>query len=388
MDRRTFLAAVGGAAVSLSGCLGESGSPLPTRPTGTWRQAGHDARNTASADVPVPTRGAAAWTRGAGGVAAPLVADGTVYSVAREATALDARTGERRWRVELPGRAEHAPALGDERLFVATEERLLALDVEDGGERWSTSLPRPAGDPPTLGGDPPVLAVPLVARRDADGLLGYDPASGEQRWREATIRASQPAVDGEVLYTTGYRQDGDTGVLRALSTADGERRWTRALASPDTPPVVADAGILVGADGTLVAYDPGGEERRSLTAVDGRLDEPPAVEDGLAVLGASGETVAVDLAAGEIRWRVDIGVGSGLALSREAVVVGAETLLEGTGPGVAVLDRTDGGVRWEYELGGFDSVVTTRPTLAEGAVYVVTNREAGVLALGDVASES
>ena len=388
MDRRAFLAAVGGAAASLSGCLGESGSPLPTRPTGTWRQAGHDARNTASADVPVPTRGAAAWTRGPGGVAAPLVADGTVYSVARDAAALDARTGERRWRVELPGRAEHAPALGDDRLFVATEERVLALDREDGSERWAESLPRSAGDPPTLGGDPAVLTVPLVARRNAAGLLAYDPASGERRWENSTIRARRPAIDGERVYTTGYRSDGDTGVLRALSAADGSRRWERELASPDTPPVVADDGILVGSTGTLRTYDPAGEERRSLAVGDGRLDEPPAVDGGLAVVGAGGETIAVDLAAGEIRWRVDVGVASGLALGREAVVVGAETLSEETGPGVAVLDRTDGRVRWEYDLGGFDSVVSTPPTLADGGVYVVTNREASVLALGDVSGES
>jgi hypothetical protein len=93
-DRRTFLAVSEGAAVAVAGCFGESGRALPSDPAGDWSHHAHDVQNTGAADVSVPERGNRAWDGGPASVAAPLVDDGVVFSVAETATALDATSGD------------------------------------------------------------------------------------------------------------------------------------------------------------------------------------------------------------------------------------------------------------------------------------------------------
>lgn len=388
MDRREFLAASAGAAVVLAGCSSDSGRALPGDPSGDWTHRAHDARNTGSASVTVPARGTPAWDTGVGGTAAPLVEGGTVYAVASAATALDAETGEQLWRVDLPGRAEYAPALTDELLVVATDQRILGLGRGDGSEQWSVELPRPAGGPVTVAADPPLVTVPLVARRGAAGVLAYDSETGDRLWEASTLSARATAVDDGTMYTTGYKQDGNTGVVRGLSATDGERVWERDLDSPGPSPVVTDAGVVVADGGTLAVHAPSdGTRRRSLGDFGDRIETVPAVADGTAyVTSAERALVAVSVADGETLWRADAGVvaDTGVSVGRDAVVASVTNLREYSLAGVAAFERSDGTVRWEHPVEGFDAFPTTPPVLAEGAAFYASNESSGVVALGDL----
>jgi outer membrane protein assembly factor BamB len=386
MKRRAFLAAATGSIGILSGCLGDSGRSLPQAPGGNWRQRAHDAENTAAADVTVPSRGTPAWNRGRLGVAEPVVDDGTVFCVADVACALDARTGDGAWERELPTTAEHAPVVTDGAVLVAAGAHLLALDRADGAELWSISLPRPSNG--ALTADPPLVTVPLAPRLGETGLLAIDAETGDRLWSDRTLAARSTAIGEHGVYATGYKQDGNTGVLRGLASDDGTELWAIELEHPDTAPVVADDVLVACDDGVVAVHDlADGTRLRELTAFDERIETPPATTDGTAYLGTPFETRAVAMDDGSTIWRRDGGVSTGISAGRDAVVIAAESLPEASAAGIAALERSGGEVRWEYPIEGFDAIPTTAPVLADGAVFHGSNERDGVVALGDLPPE-
>lgn len=389
MERREFLAVSAGAAAAVAGCLGESGRALPVDPTGDWTQYAHDAGNTGAADVAVPERGNRAWDAGAASVAAPLIDDGIVFSVAETATALDAKSGDQVWEVDLPGTAEQTPALADGRLLVATGEQLVALGREEGEEQWSIDLPRPARRPLTAGTNPSLVTVPVAAQQDASGLIAYDTETGDQVWTDETLAARTAAIADDAVYVTGYKQDGDTGVLRGLDMTDGTQLWERELDHPDTSPVIAEAGLLIGDGGTLAVHDPSdGARQQTLGQFGDRIESLPAVTAEAAFVSSyEGNLVAVSISDGERRWQRDSGVVSaaGISVSRDAVVAAATDLPDANLAGIVAYEQGDGTVRWEHAIEGFDAYPSTPPVLADQAVFYVSNESSGVVALGDLA---
>jgi len=388
MNRREFLAVSTGAAVAVTGCLGDSGRSLPVDPTGDWTHHAHDAQNTGAADVTVPERGNRAWDAGAAHVAAPLVDDGTVFSVAESATALDATTGEQEWEVDLPGAAEQTPALNDSKLLVATDQQIVALEREDGGDLWSIDLPRPARQPVTVAADASLMTVPLAAQQGTPGLVAYDTETGDEVWTNGTLSPRATAIADGTVYATGYKQDGNTGVLRGLDVSDGSQLWEIELDSPDTPPVIADAGVLVGDGGTLAVYDPtDGTRQQSLGQFGERIEAPPAVAGETVFVTASDGTInAVSVANGDRLWRQNTGVvaDTGISIGRETVVAAATNLPDASLAGIVAYKRSDGTARWEHAIEGFDAYPSTPPVLADEAVYYVSNESSGVVALGDL----
>lgn len=388
MERREFLAISAGAAVAVAGCLGESGRTLPVDPTGDWTHHAHDAWNTGAADVAVPDRGNRAWDAGAASVAAPLVDDGIVFSVSATATALDARSGDQMWEVDLPGVADRTPALADGQLHVATDEQLIALGREEGEELWSIDLPRPARRPVTVDTAASVVTVPLAAQQNVSGLIAYDVGTGDDMWTDETLAARTAAIADDVVYVTGYKQDGDTGVLRGLDVTDGTQLWERELDHPDTSPVVADAGLLVGDGGTLAVHDPSdGTRQRTLGQFGDRIEALPSVTADTAFVSSyEGDLIAVSIPDGERRWQRDAGVvvDTGVSVGRDAVVAAATNLPEANLAGIVAYERGDGAVRWEHAIKGFDAYPSTPPVLADQAVFYVSNDSSGVVALGDL----
>lgn len=381
MRRREFLAASGGVLAALAGCFGGPGRSLPESPGGEWRQHARDSRNTGAADVAVPPRATPAWDAGEVHTAAPLVDDGTVYSVESEATALDAQSGDQRWEEGLPEGTDHTPALTADRLVVGSGDRLLGLSREDGSEEWSESLPGPVTGPVTVAEGESIAIVPVGEA----GLVAHDHRTGDPQWEAPVVGARTPAVADGTVHVAGYLSDGDTGVLRGLSAADGSELWETELDHPDTPPVLADEGLVVADAGTIALHDPAdGTRLRTLAEFGEDLWEPPAVADGTAYVATTespGELVAVSLADGTVEWRVDatVTVDTGVVVGREAVVTAVTDL-----PGLAAFERSDGTRRWEHTIEGFDAAASTPPTLADGAVFYASNESLGVVALGDL----
>ena len=384
IQRRAFLATTAASVGAVAGCFGTSNQALPNDPTGDWPQQAHDSRNTGASDVVVPDRGNQAWDAGDAGSIEPLVADGMVYSVGASATALDAQTGDQEWEYDFSAQTGPIPTVTETHLLIPAEQQLVALNRSDGSEEWSRSLPRPAEGALTAGSS--IITLPLSARRGETGLIAYDATTGEQLWGHPTLAARTTAINDDRVYVTGYLQDGNTGVLRALSTADGSLLWETELDHPDTEPVVANDELLVTDQGTLAVHDPAdGTRLRSLNTFGDRLGTSPAVSNGTAFLGTrSQEIIALSLDDGATIWQQSGSATRGISVGRESIVISGESLPEASLAGLAALDRTDGAVQWEHQIEGFDAYPSTAPVLADGAVYYTSNASSGVVALGDV----
>lgn len=382
--RRTFLATAAGTMAAIAGCLSGSNRSLPVEPEGDWAQYAADASNSSSADVRVPQRGNQAWDAGVAGSIEPLVGDGTVFSVGSSVTALDGQSGQQKWEYELSEQSGPAPALTESQLLLPIGQRLVALDRDDGDEQWSLSLPRPAARAVTV--VPPVCVIPFMGRRNASGLLAYDYKAEERLWEQSTVAASTTAIDGERVYVTGYRDDGDTGILRSFSIEDGSLLWETELTHPDTGPVLSNGELLVTDGGTLAIHNvETGQRIRTLGNFGDRIDQPPAVSNDTAFVGSRSQEIhAVSIEDGTTNWRRAGSASQGVSVGQGTVVVSGEALPEADLPGLAAFDRSDGSLVWEHSIEGFDAFPSTAPVLVDGAVYYTSNASSGVVALGDV----
>ncbi len=172
--------------------------------------------------------------------ATPLVADGVMYVSAPggHVLALDAATGEERWRYTQPppergvccGLTNRGVALGYGKVFVATPDaRLVALGRDSGAVVWVAAL---AEENTALG----AAMAPLVAAGQVIvGVTGAGYARG--------MIASGNLLDG-VEQQAGKR--GGRGYLVALDAATGKEQW-RWYSIPET-----------GWEGGYVAETPGG----------------------------------------------------------------------------------------------------------------------------------
>lgn len=214
---------------------------------------------------PVSTRAAAGWT-------APVLADGVVYvgrwrdAGGHVLLALDAVTGEERWRFVVDHRLE-GPAT-----------------VVDGVVYLGDHLSEINRDTIRAGGT----------------VYALDAATGEERWRAATnrgVRTAPTVVDGVV-----YLADLGGGV-RALDAAAGRERWQTGAGAGPTGLAVTAAAVYIGT-GTddLIAFDAAsGEERWRSPLGDGRFAEPVPTVGGVGLL------LALDAASGAEHWRLPVG---------------------------------------------------------------------------------
>jgi outer membrane protein assembly factor BamB len=219
--------------------------------------------------------GETAWTVDVESDWTPLVHDGVVYIAASdELHALDAATGDYRWRVPL-GRGPMAalawshdaivalvapdevwainPADGQrvwgqslggsvgtatmavdaDRIFVAIGSRLVRLDRSNGKVRWERTLPG-------------VLSAPAVARdrvfvgSTSNALYAVDQSNGNVAW---SFRVGGDVLgssaDKDVVYVASL-----DNVLRALKRGNGNQLWKRALTTRPAAPPRAFGGIV------------------------------------------------------------------------------------------------------------------------------------------------
>lgn len=180
----------------------------------------------------------------------PAVGDGIVYAVGYETlAALDAASGEERWRYTWPDEAamEAAPVVGEEAVFAGISslptshtdskfpEDLWAFDRRDGSLLWKRDFS--GQNPPNTGGPlsgRPVLHDGTLYVLTQDGAaVALDPSDGSERWRrrlDGTGQAGGPTLVAEqellvVPLNRRSRGDGQQGTLVALSTTDGRERW-------------------------------------------------------------------------------------------------------------------------------------------------------------------
>ena len=206
--------------------------------------------------------------------------------------AVDADTGEERWRLKSPGPVWSSPAVVGDVVYFGSDAGdgesgyLYAIDAGTGAIRWQFQAEgRVRSSPAVVDGVVyfgSAVCRPSVEEKEAgicivlfDDAAGYlyavDAESGQQRWRFETrgsVHSSPTVADGVVYFGSGigedaayFREDPTIAVggrLYAVDTKSGEERWNFELSSPIfSSPAVVDGVVYFGTIGLQVLDIPG-----------------------------------------------------------------------------------------------------------------------------------
>jgi len=147
-----------------------------------------------------------------GPLTAPVVADGLAFVADRDrrmVTAVDVKSGERRWTYRADGRVFTPPTYHRGRLVFGTRGGTVhCLDAASGKPAWR------------------FLAAPTQRMIVSHGQV-------ESAW---PLHGSLPVVDGTVVASAGYHGEVDSGVwVWGLDLGTGAVRWHRRLYRPERP---------------------------------------------------------------------------------------------------------------------------------------------------------
>lgn len=339
-SRRAFLASLG--AASLAGCT--SNAPVteadttgtstpraapepPARIDAEWPMPAHDAglsnatRESAGPTAPL----AALWQVTADTtLSQPVLADETLYVGGADGTvlALDARTGEERWRQSV-GVGANAPWAVGEDLYVPTAEAIVALSATRGDEQWRVDIPDRAG----------ILVAAHGVYWISEGVVaGLGREDGSERWRTPLQDPWEPhlfAGEASLFVSTG---------------TNGRIPWT----------VAPETGNVAGNE-----PEPGHDFPAERFYLDGTVY---AVDPFFGIVAGDGWNQGVKaLGAGELEY----GLSGGLAHVYYIANGGEE-------PGLYALSRTDGTVEWSAHL---NPETVSRPVVAGESILVHTGEK-------------
>jgi len=233
--------------------------------------------------------------------------------------ALDAATGETRWRRERPqARSGHAtpilyrPEGGPEQILVAGSFRLTAYDARDGAALWwADGLSFEIKSTPVIDGDTlyingygspmnqpgkhvrvPAFAAALAGDADGDGRLSREecPEGAARDWFDFVDLDGGGSLDAD---DWGYLEAALASTNGLLAIALGGRgdvtdtaiRWTYHRAVPQLPSPLLYEGVLytVNDGGIVTSIDPENGERLSQGRLKGAIDTyyaSPVAADG------------------------------------------------------------------------------------------------------------
>jgi len=308
-----------------------------------------------------------AWQVQLGGSssAIPIVVDGMVVigDSSGILRALDARTGQERWRFKTDQGAAidgAAAAAGGLIFFADLGGTLHGLDAATGAQRWKQPLPN--------SGVQPIVADGLLYAGSSDGhAYDFDPLTGKQHWDwqgPTKVPMAVNVVDKGIAYIGGG------GVLYPIRVVDGAYAWPPVRTNVKDQSAAVLAGDTIfwagypaageGLGGELRAIDRAtGKIRWSWASPSGQQVNPSSIRGGIvyAVTADDGVYALRDKgSSAEQVWHT-----SGLGSLRPASLVGDVVYLQvGDGPLVA-LSATDGHELWRTPqpmIGKSNPVVT------------------------------
>ena len=158
----------------------------------------------------------------------------------RTVYALDAKTGNKNWELQIDGDDTHTPAVGENRVYVATDEgfgesTLFALDASSGTEQW-TFTTNGEGSKPAIGD-----SMIYYSDTDQDILYALNPDDGSVNWTDSG--------SGAIALADGTIYVNNVG-LKALDSTTGERLWhfQKNKGSIWGLPGIADGVVYFGTD--------------------------------------------------------------------------------------------------------------------------------------------
>lgn len=299
-----------------------------------------------------------AWRFDTGGevYSSPAIADGVIYIASKSGFlyAIEASSGNEVWRVAVSDYVTRSsPAVVDGTVYIGGGFAFLAIDARTGEERWRVPVQYSGQATPTV-------ADGIVVVSSQEGyVFGIDADTGEVLWRSPTdgVTFGTPAIAGsQVVFGT------DAGILYNLDLTTGKLHWRTPLTGAifASPAIMGESILVPTQAGTLLAIDLG--TGKSLwTAAQGGA-ETPAVANDLVVLSASdGGIYGLDLATGAQRWIHPSG-----KRSISAPAISGDTIITGAGNTLLAIDPATGKVMWYYLA---TDIIETSPVVLDGYVF-------------------
>lgn len=326
--------------------------------------------------------------------APPLVGGGQVFAMDAFGwvTALDAARGGRRWQTDTRPRGDREGALGgamafrDGTLYVATSlSEIMALDAATGEIRWRQAMPAPARGGLAIAGDR--LVVPNIENH----LVGFSAEDGRRVWtfRATPVRAMlvgqpSPAVAEDVAVAAFA-----SGELVAVRPGDGRVLWNESLGGltgagatlADIPAIralpVVDRGrvFALGLGGAATALDLRSGRRVWEREITG-LATPAAVGDWVFMVSRENEMFCVGREDGRVRWITQLPAftderrRSGPISWGPPLVAGGRVLIAGSHGEMLEIEPSGGEIEGRQRLPGG---VTLQPAIAGGTAFLLTD---------------
>lgn len=326
-------------------------------------------------------------------LAAPIVAEGKLFTVNTEATvqALDAETGRKLWSVTLPKKESKRLAFGggaayDNGKLVVTSGYgiVAALDAGTGEKLWQVDLDAPfRGAPTFVGGRAYVLTFD-------NQLFALNAENGEVLWdatgiveNASILGTAAPAVSADTL-VVGY----SSGELTALRVENGRVTWqelltrtgrTTAIGSLldiDASPVIDRGRVFaIGNGGRMVSLELTTGQRIWETNLGG-VQTPWVAGDFIYAVTNEGELVALTRGEGRVRWLTqlqrykDVEDEKGLVTWNGPVLAGDRLILTSSNGYVATVSPYTGALISVEKLG---EGTYLPPVVANNTLYIMTN---------------
>ncbi|MCP4937480.1 MAG: PQQ-binding-like beta-propeller repeat protein [bacterium] len=174
--------------------------------------------------------------------------------------ALDPASGKALWTKVLGVPIRTSPtAFGGKVFVVTTQGRLYALSATDGEEVWSQrGLPDRTSILSNI--SPAIAGKTLVVPYSSGEISAYDLETGRPIWRDnlatgksgSSLRSmanpGRPAIANDIVYAVG-----NSGRMIATSKRNGERIWSKTIASTQTPWPAGNMVYIVDRSGRVVA---------------------------------------------------------------------------------------------------------------------------------------
>ena len=268
-------------------------------------------------------------------VGAPESQDAT--RPAGRVVALDRETGATRWTHDLETR--WPPAAADGVVVIAASDGIHALDAATGEPRWRAALPGPVSAPLGVAGGR--LIVPV----EPDGLAAFNMADGSLAWQRSFGGPAGPAavaVSGGDVYLSlpGSR------LVRA-SAADGRVVWERTLAGVLGPPALGRDRVLVGSTNKLLyALDPDDGNLEWSYMTGGDVIGAAAWDNSIYFVSLDNILRALNRGSGNQRWRQPLATRP----SAPPRAFGGIVVVHGLSPALSAFAAKDGA-----PIGTFDA---------------------------------
>ena len=289
-------------------------------------------------------------------------------------SALERTNGRVCWCFEVES-ALWASAAADDVLYIGgSDGNVYALTLETGAEKWRFEIGRFIDCSPEL-----VDSVLYVGSGGAVDAL--DASSGGALWHYSLQNAesidgceapSPLAIDGDTVFfgaTDGriYALDAVTGRNKWCFASDGRYR---------NQPLVANGSLYVGSrDGSVYALDSDDGSEQWRCSVGGWVVDVPLLRDGMVLVSTVNHSFhAIDSQTGEERWHINSNdfVRAAPTVTDDAVYLGDER------GNLCHLNISDGAIIWSYPTGSRGPKESTFSF--DGGLFCVVNTE-GIVVL-------